>query len=138
MPVRFDVISHRGIVVVHNFGHLTVATTQSAFAAFTASPACIPGQIHLSDLSAVTSYERDLPGFLQVQADIADKFHGDAPETLLVIYAPTPISMELARFLHNSWSGTGSVIPRIATTEAEALAILGVPETRISDLLASA
>ncbi len=90
----------------------------------------------LSDMSEVTSYERDFTGLLKVQAKIAERFFEGVPETLVVFYAPTDVSEEVSRVIQKSWADSGAVIPRVVKTEAEALHILGQSENRIADLLA--
>ena len=138
MPTEFHVIAARGIVVVRHFGHLTVAESRDSFARYLRHPQARPGQNHLVDCSDLTSYEHDFAGILKLQADIAETFSPEAPETLLILYGPPGIPHEVATIIRNSWEGTGSVIPRVVTAEAEALAILGQPERRISELLALA
>ena len=138
MPTTFELIAPRGVVIIRHFGHLTVSESQTALAAYLAHPDCHPGQHHLVDCSDLVSYERDFASILQVHADMADTFSPIAPETLLVIYAPSRVAHELGTIIRNSWSGTGSVVARLVPDETEALDILGQPERRIADLRAQA
>jgi hypothetical protein len=59
-------------------------------------------------------------------------------QTLLVYYAPTSVSMELAESVIRSWEPSGSVIPLIQEDEGESLQLLGQPERSFEELLQTA
>lgn len=89
------------------------------------------------DLSAVTGVERNFPELLKMQAKIVEEMGPAGPELLVMFYAPTRAGQELAQMARKSWEGLDSVIVLIQETEADALAVLGLPETSIADLMAS-
>ena len=137
MPTVLEILPDRGIVYMRQSGHLMVADSQKALADYARHPQARPGQQCLVDFSGVTSIERDWTKVMALQAEVAETMLPRTQEMLLIFYAPTPLTLELASVIVNSWDGVPDILPRIAQREDEALAILGLPETRIADLLAS-
>jgi hypothetical protein len=95
-----------------------------------------PGQKHLVDLSGVTSFEKDFTRILELQALKTEHFVGQPVETLLAYYAPTTEAQQMAALVLRSWEGTDHIVARVLLTEAETLAVLGLAEATIDDLLA--
>lgn len=138
MPVAFRILRDRGLVYVRYQGHAGAAESMRAFAAYMAHPDCRPGQKHLVDLAGVTSFDEDFTAIMALQALKTEQFVNQPVETLLAYHAPGPAARQMARFVLRSWEGSDHVVARVLDTEAQALAFLGQPETRISDLLAVA
>ncbi|MGV6849213.1 MAG: hypothetical protein ACWA5A_12630 [Marinibacterium sp.] len=138
MPVSFRIFPGRGLVYVRYAGHTYLDESFAAIADYMRHPDFRPGQKQLVDLAAVTGYERDFARLLELQAGKADLFGGSGLETLIVYYAPTPQSRDLARLVMRSWEPFDHVIARIQETEADALALLGEPERDFDTLMALA
>lgn len=138
MPTTFRILPTHGIVYITHSGHVTVAESRAAMAEYSKHPDCAPGQRHLVDCADVTSFEKNYSQVMEIQARMADIVTPDQPQTLLVFYAPTPVAMELATLVCNSWDCAPPVVARIATTEHNALSILGQTETRFSDIFTTA
>lgn len=137
MPTTFDILTPRGIVYIRHIGKITIADNMAALADYAKHPDAAPGQMHLVDFTDVTEIERDYARLMALQAKVADVVTPNNHETLLVMLATSSAAIETATMVKNAWEGSGSVIPNVVTNEAEALAILGQPESLIADMLAS-
>ncbi|WP_095589835.1 hypothetical protein [Actibacterium ureilyticum] len=135
MALTFQIMPQRGLVYVRYTGHLLFKDTVAAVAQYAAHPDAHPGQKQLVDLAAVTGYQRDFTKLMQIQASKAEIFTGGRSETLIVYYAPTDLSLELARIVERSWTDAPGVVVSIQTTQEAALSILGQPETSFAALL---
>ena len=135
MPLTFQIFPQRGLVYIRYTGYLRLADTVQAFAEYARHPDCAPGQKQLVDLAGVTGYERDFTELMKVQAQKAETFTGGRSETLLVYYAPTEMTLELAHTIDKSWTDVPGVVISIQSTEDGALAILGQKEETLADLL---
>jgi hypothetical protein len=136
MSLSFRILPDRGLVYVRYFGHVMIADSMTAFADYMRHPDSRPGQKHLVDLSAVTGFEKDFTRILELQALKTEHFVGQPMETLLAYYAPSAEAQQMAALVLRSWEGTDHIVARVLLTEAETLAVLGLSETRIDDLLA--
>lgn len=137
MPVDFRIFPELGFVHVRCEGVLTVAESGAAFARYVAHPDRHPGQRQLVDLSLVTSVEFNYPALLELQMKKAAAFleQGDA-QTLIVYYAPTPETMNVAVLGQRSWEGISNVVALVQDREDEALELLGLRERRLSEIIA--
>lgn len=138
MPVSFRIFPNRGLVYVRYEGDATVTDSTAAFQTYMAHPDCRPGQNQLVDLSRVTSIENDYAKLMKLQAMKAEVFAAGGTETLVVYYAPTPLTLKLARIIERPWEIVPGVIPIVVQTEDEALSILGQRENAFGALLADA
>ncbi|SHI86866.1 hypothetical protein SAMN05444000_103250 [Shimia gijangensis] len=138
MPVSFRILKSRGLVFVKYEGEARFDDTAQAFAEYAQHPDCRPGQKQLVDLSGITSMEKNFTKLMQLQAQKADVFAGNNAETLIVYYAPNPEGLGIAQMILKSWEPFDSVVPIVLDDEAESLAILGLKEASLSELLTSA
>jgi hypothetical protein len=138
MPVSFKIFRDRGLVYVKYEGFALLDESARTFAAYAAHPEFRPGQKQLVDLAGVTGIEKDYVKLFALQARKADVFLGSGAQTLLVYYAPTPVSFAMAESVLRSWEPSGAVIPLVQQDEAEALEILGQPERSFEELLQAA
>ena len=134
MPVSYTILDQHGLVLVTYEGPLRIEETLEIFERYTCDPGYRPGQKQLVDLSRVTTIETDFPRLMAMQARKADTFLNGAEQTLLVYLAPPGPGQRLARQIIRSWEPFQGIVVRIVETEAEALEILGLPESRIRDL----
>jgi hypothetical protein len=134
MPLKYEIIPDLGLVYVRYWGICTVQETIETFARYAAEPEAAPDQRHLVDLSRVEEYERHFPELMKLQAQKADAVTKGATPATLLYYAPTPISLSMARTILRSWDGLDQVVGRIADTEAQALDMLGLRQRRFADL----
>ncbi|WP_420012028.1 hypothetical protein [Tateyamaria sp.] len=74
---------------------------------------------------------------MMMQAAKAGRFAQSGAQTLVVYVAATPIAQEMATLFVKSWDDVHAVVPLIQYSQADALAMLGEPETSIRDLLRS-
>ncbi len=135
MPLTYRIFPSHGLVYVRYEGFALLDETISAFSDYAAHPDWRPGQKQLVDLSRVTGFERNFPKLFELQARKADQFYRPGVETLIVYLATTPTVWDMCRSILRSWEGVRGVVPRVQDTEAGALAILGLSETRIADFL---
>lgn len=138
MPVSFRVLPLQNLVVFTYAGHLRLQEPAEAVTASTLAPGYRPGMRHLVDLAAVTGVERDWPALLRQQAQIAAALMPAGPDQQVVFLAPTRTGQMLAQMARRSWDGLGRVRILILEDEAEALAILGLRERRIAELIQQA
>lgn len=138
MPVSFKIFPERGLVYVRYTGFARLDESLEVFGRYATHPDFRPGQKQLVDLSDVTGIETDYVKLFALQARKADVFLGHDVQTLLVYYAPTSVSMELAESVIRSWEPSGSVIPLIQEDEGESLQLLGQPERSFEELLQTA
>lgn len=106
--------------------------------AYVAHPDYVAGQKQLVDLTHLTSFKKDYVRFMEMQAAKAERLAGAGVQSLAVYIAPTPVSQEIAAMFMKSWAEVESVVIVVQHTEAEALALVGQPETTIEMLLESA
>ncbi len=138
MPIDFRILPARGLVYVRYAGVITFPETAAAFGAYMRHPDMRPGQKQLIDLSRVTDWQKDFAGLLKLQVAKADAFVGSGHETHFVYFAPTQHTQAMARMILRSWEEVPGVIPLVQETEADALHVLGQPETSIDALLQEA
>jgi hypothetical protein len=138
MPVSFKIFRDRGLVYVKYEGFALLDESARTFAAYAAHPEFRPGQKQLVDLAGVTGIEKDYVKLFALQARKADVFLGTGVQTLLVYYAPTEISLNMAEAVIKSWEPSGAVIPLVQEDEAETLQLLGQPERSFDALLQAA
>ena len=137
MPTSFEILKRRGLVYIRHSGIATFEESQTALGQCAAHPDFDPSHKHLVDCRDVIRFERDYARLMALQAQIADVVIPHQSETLLVFLATTQVAREVATLVQQSWEGSGTVIPRGVQNEADALAFLGQPETRIADMLAT-
>lgn len=137
MPASFQILQHRRLALFTYAGFVTISEAQTAICDCWEHPKHHPSMRQFCDLSAVTGVERNFPELLKMQAKIAEEMGPAGPELLVMFYAPNRAGQELAQMARKSWEGLDSVIVLIQETEADALAVLGLPEASIADLMAS-
>lgn len=135
MPVSYTILDQHGLVLVTYKGSLRAEETLETFERYARDPGYSPGQKQLVDLSRITTVESDFPQLMAMQARKADIFLEGAAQTILVYLAPPGPGQRLASQIARSWEPFHGVVVRIVETEAEALEILGLPASRIDDLL---
>mmetsp|Transcript_18094 Transcript_18094/g.27963 ORF Transcript_18094/g.27963 Transcript_18094/m.27963 type:complete len:145 (-) Transcript_18094:8034-8468(-) len=135
MPVRFHILPDRGLVVVRYSGFAAIDDTLRATKAYVGHPHYAAGQKQLIDLTPVTGFEKDYARFMMMQASKAGRFAHSGTQTLAVYVAPTPIAQELSTLFTKSWDDVDAVVPLVQYSEADALSMLGAPETSIDMLL---
>ena len=138
MPCSFRILRDRGIAVVRYEGHATVAEGGRAFGEYAAHPDARPGQSQLVDLSAVISFERDFAQLMAFQARKAEQFLTGAEPALVVYFAPTRLTYDMAALIRRSWEGIDGIAVRVLQDEAECLDLLWQPERSIDELLTRA
>lgn len=138
MSVSFRIFPDRGLVVVTYIGEARIEDTMRAFTEYTQHPNFQPGHKQLIDLTGITGYEKDFVGLMESQALKAESLVGQGTETLMVYLAPTAPSRSMSSMITKSWEGIDAVVPLIQHSEAEALALLGQPESSLAELRAEA
>ena len=138
MSVSFRILSSIGLVYVRYDGLANMTDTLQAFATYSQHPEFQPGQKQFVDLSALTGWDEDYLELMKAQAKKAEAFTGNNTETLIIYYAPTEVGKKLARLALRSWEPFPSVVPILQDNEAEALSILGLPQSSLNQLFSSA
>lgn len=126
MPVRFEILSHLGLVHVQYSGLMRLEETRTAFGDYAAHPDRVPGLKQLVDLRAVTGSELDFPTLLKLQAEKADLFYRPDMQTLIAYLADHPETQRVAQMVQRSWDGIDGVTACAFTAEADALSFLGL------------
>lgn len=135
MAVEFKILPERGLVVVICSGFVMIDDFVDATKIYLAHPDYAAGQKQLIDLTDLTGFEKDYVRFMKMQAEKAERLAGLGVQSIAVYVAPTPISRDVSAVFVRSWGDVDAVIPLVQHTEAEALALLGQPETTIEELL---
>lgn len=139
MSLTFQIFPRRGMVFVRYEGTALIADSARVFGEYISHPDFAPGQKQLVDLSHVTGFERDFPRLFDLQMRKADVFVRNDYQTLMVYYAPHKVALSLANIVVRSWDGVHGTFPRIVnTSEADALYVVGEPETSFDSLLRTA
>ncbi|MFY0660965.1 MAG: hypothetical protein JXR15_10760 [Shimia sp.] len=138
MSVNFRIIPTIGLVYVRYDGHANMTDTLQAFSAYAQHPDFQPGQKQFVDLSALSGWDEDYLELMKAQAKKAEAFTGNNAETLIIYFAPSDIGKKLARLALRSWEPFPSVVPILQENEREALAILGLPQSSLDQLLSTA
>jgi len=138
VSVSFRIFSSIGLVYVRYDGHANMADTLQAFASYAQHPDFRPGQKQFVDLSALTGWDEDYLELMKAQAKKAEAFTGNNAETLIIYYAISDVGKKLARLALRSWEPFPSVVPIVQDNEADALAILGLPQSSLNQLHSAA
>jgi hypothetical protein len=134
MPVSYQILPHRNLVLVTYTGHAGLAETLEQISDCTRQPEFRPWMRHLVDVSQITGYERDFPGFFAMQARAMDDLPPHPDGLVIAFLAPTRIGQEMAQMTRRSWDGLDKIILRVFDTEEAALSFLGIAEPHIEGL----
>jgi hypothetical protein len=137
MPLTFSILPRHTLIVACYEGIAGLDETIAKAAECASHPDFDPAMRHLVDLRALTGYERDFPKYFAMQATVMEKFLVPGGGHMFVYLAPTRAGQEMAQMVRRSWDGLDHIIVRIVEHEAEALAILGLRERKLADVLAS-
>lgn len=135
MPVSFRILPQRALVLVTYTGVAGLQETIERTTECASHPDFDPAFRHLVDVSRITGYERDFPGFFAMQAKVMESYPPQAQDQLFLFLAPTRIGQEMAQMVRRSWDGLDWAIVRIVEDEGQAMTLLGLREHSISDLL---
>lgn len=138
MPVTYRLVPSRNLVVLTFSGVAGLDETLRGAEQTARHPAFRPHMRHLVDLRAVTGWERDFPGFMALQARLIDVFGWRPAQALVVAIAPHAPAKEMSGLVNRSWDGLDGPLLRIVTDEDQALALLGLREGSLAELLAVA
>ncbi|MCD1616931.1 hypothetical protein [Salipiger marinus] len=138
MSVTFRILPDHGLVYVRYDGIAVLEETFRAFDAYARHPQQRPGQKQLVDLAGITGVEQDYVRLMALQSRKADLFSAHEGQTMIVYYAPTPLSYDLSKMVLRSWDGLDSIVALVQQTEAGALALLGLRERSFAALLQTA
>lgn len=137
MPVDFQILPDRGLVVIWFSGFVTLNDIHEASVAYVEHPDYCAGQKQLVDMASITGYDIDSVGFMEMQANKAKRLGLAHIQSLVVYIAPTPISQEVSAMFIRTWDGVDAVVPMSQTSQARALALLGQREDSIEQLLST-
>ena len=135
MPVKFHILPQRNLILFTYSGMVGLQESMDAVSACARSAEYRPWMRQLCDLSLVTGVEKDFPKLLKMQAKFAEDLQDNGHDLIVLFYAPNKAGQELADMARRSWDGLNSVIVMVQTHEAEALALLGLRETRMDELM---
>ncbi|NDV98122.1 hypothetical protein G0A00_02315 [Yangia sp. PrR002] len=138
MSVTFRILPKHGLVYASYEGQAYLKETSAALTDYLSHPDFRPGQKHLVDLSRVTGWDGDFVELMKIQARMADAMLGGGAEAMKVYYAPTRISLELARLALQSWDGLDGAVMLVQQSERRSLALLGLAERSFEQLLQDA
>ena len=132
MPVDYRILTDPTLVYIRYFDHVTPIDILTSLRRFKTEAAEYVGQPHLFDLSKVTSFDIDYPDFFKLLGELVDLYPASSGEHLFVFFAPEGTPADLAAELRKPYDGSHVLLIRHATTQSEALDILG---TRRTDLI---
>ena len=135
MPVNYTILKDHGLVFVKYQGVMRIEETMETFGRYAQDPDCRPGQKQFVDLSEITEIEQDFPKLMEIQAKKAEVFMAEGAQTIMVYYAPTELGQRLGNIILRSWEPFDSVVALVIDSEEEALAVLGLRETSIEELI---
>ena len=135
MSAEFRLFPGRGLVFFRLSGAPAPAELRATLRACLAHPDFRPGLKQLVDLGGVTGLGRDPCGMLALQAEQLELVATDGSDTLIVHHAPTRAAQDLSRQLLPPRGPMTGIIPLLQIAEADALSLLGQPETCFADLL---
>lgn len=138
MAVHYHVLPRLNLALFAYAGQVTFAESLAAVAAVARHPDHHDTMRQLCDLSAVTGVERDFPALMQMQARMAETLPPRQGERIVIFYAPHAAARTLSHMARKSWDGLDQVLVREVAHEPEALALLGLKQARIADLLLEA
>ncbi|MDO8327047.1 MAG: hypothetical protein Q7T28_08930 [Cypionkella sp.] len=134
MPVTFKILPRRNLALFTYSGMVGLQESMEVVAAATNHPDYRPTMRQLCDLSRVTGVERDYLALLRMQAKIVESLYTPESELVVLFYAPQRAGREMAQMARKSWEGLNSVLVLILDREAQALAVLGLPEMSLQAL----
>jgi hypothetical protein len=134
MPVNYHILPEHNLVYIAYSGMARIEDSFDCFAAFSRDPMARAGQKHFVDLSAITGIEDDFPRLFALQAEKAGRFMNGIGPSVLLYYAPTPVSYVMARTVLRSWEGLDGPVIVVQQDEVEAFSLIGLPELRLADL----
>lgn len=137
MPIAFHVLPHRNLVVARYRGFAGLQETIDTAALCAAHPDFRPTMRHLVDVAEITGYERDFPRYFSMQAAVMEQFFVPGLDHLFIYLAPTRPGQEMAQMVRRSWDGLDHMVLRIVEHEAQAMAILGLKERTLAEVLDS-
>lgn len=137
MPASFQILPQRNLALFTYSGFVTLAEALAVVTDFGRHPDHQPWMRQFCDLSAVTGVERNFPELLKMQARFVETMLPAGRDLLVAFYAPTRAGQELAQMARKSWDGQKALVVLIHEEEAEVLALLGLRERSLSELLAA-
>lgn len=135
MAVTYHVLPRHNLAIFAYAGLVTFAESLAAVAAVAQHPQHHDTMRQLCDLSRVTGVERDFPALMQMQAQMVESLKPKQGERFVIFYAPHAAARELSHMARKSWDGLDQVLVREVARESEALALLGVKQKSIAELL---
>lgn len=138
MAVKFYILPEKSLCIVQYHGHVTISETMEEAQRCASHPDFSPSFRHLFDFSKVESHQEEMVEFFTMQAAMVDMYLPTNGELLAVFLVGSPSSHEMVNMVRKTWEGLDAIIIRIQESEAEALALLGLRDTTINDLIAMA
>lgn len=135
MSVTFQILPEDGLVYVRYGQVANVPDTRAAMNTFLNDPNHRPGLKHFVDMSDVEHIEHDVPEFFRLQLNKVESFFHNEAQTMIVYYAPHEVAFEFALLCQRSWEMFPQVACMIQQEEAQALALLGMPQRSLAELL---
>ncbi len=136
MPVRFRIVPERDLTIVTYSGYVTVEDSLLAAQRYAAHPDFRPDQRFLFDSREVTRHEKDYARFFEMQARMSELFAQTGRDQLIgCLVGAHEASREMAMLARRGWEPVKRLVMTLHEDEAEVLAFLGQPETKLADLL---
>ena len=137
MPIAFHILPHRNLVVARYSGFAGLQETVQRAAECAAHPGFRPSMRQLVDLTEITGYEKDFPRYFAMQDTVMEQFFVPGLDHVFVYLAPTRPGQEMAQMVRRWWEGLDHLVLRIVEHEAEAMAIPGLKERSLAEVLDS-
>ena len=136
MPSLFKIFPEHNLVYVRYWGRASIADYLSVVVGYTSHPDFNPNRKILVDLTGLTDIERDYAAIMQLQAKIAEYAMHTPDDILSVVVAPSPVALEAAKLVFQSWESLDSpVVRRIAPNMQEAAGFLGIGHEALDGIL---
>ncbi|MGY6549558.1 MAG: hypothetical protein ACXIU7_11225 [Roseinatronobacter sp.] len=137
MPVTVQIVPRYALVLITYGGVVGLQETLTALQRCAASSEFRPWFPHLLDLRRVIDYERNMAGFIEMQAkaiDILPLIGSAGVEFRMILLAPDGAGRGMAELIRRTWEGLGQARVLIAEDEAGAMDLLGLPRMPIAQL----
>lgn len=134
MPSSLKIFARHNLAVVTHSGVLRPDEVSAVFDSFRTHPDARPGLLMLVDLRPLERFDADVIQFFKLQMSAAEIFTSHPQEMIMCFFCPPGPNSRLARAIIDAWEAVPTARPKLAETEEQAISILGLPVSRLSQI----
>ena len=136
MAFRYEIRADLKLACFKFLDRVSIAEARQAFESYVADPGFDPSHAMLSDARAVTAIDASFVGILSNVHSLGRQLRAFDAGGVSVVLVDGETTFGMVRMLEQILDFTSKIKMRIATTEAEALALVGVRDADFSRLFA--